>query len=310
MTRTIATFAALHLATAGVAGAQEVRITNLYDAFGPDRDGVTQDFGFAALIEYGGHTILFDSGANAEIFKRNLNALGVDPARVEIAIASHFHSDHTSGFDYLLQVNPKVKMYLPHDFALGAPMEFDFDGVEPQVKEQLAKEQRYFGGEYDKKAVFSSGRYLGARVEYVKSVTQVVEGVTIVPTGAELMGTFVRYPPHDKEPLMVPMPELSVSLRTPQGEVLLVGCSHSSVEVIVKAARETIKRDIKLVAGGYHLAPYDRPYITALAGRLKDEHKVAQVAPAHCTGHLAFQVLRQVYGERYRFFGLGTTLKP
>jgi 7,8-dihydropterin-6-yl-methyl-4-(beta-D-ribofuranosyl)aminobenzene 5'-phosphate synthase len=35
---------------------------------------------------------------------------------------------------------------------------------------------------------------------------------------------------------------------------------------------------------------------------------VAQVAPAHCTGHLAFKLLRDAFGGDYRFFGLGQTI--
>ena len=33
-------------------------ILNLYDAFGPERDGLVQDFGFSALVRYGDTTIL------------------------------------------------------------------------------------------------------------------------------------------------------------------------------------------------------------------------------------------------------------
>jgi 7,8-dihydropterin-6-yl-methyl-4-(beta-D-ribofuranosyl)aminobenzene 5'-phosphate synthase len=60
-----------------------------------------------------------------------------------------------------------------------------------------------------------------------------------------------------------------------------------------------------LLAGGYHLIPYDGEYISALTRRLREEHGVAQVAPAHCTGHLAFKLLKEAYGDDYRFFGLG-----
>lgn len=37
-------------------------IINLYDAFGPEREVLTHDFGFSALVGYSGKTILFDSG--------------------------------------------------------------------------------------------------------------------------------------------------------------------------------------------------------------------------------------------------------
>lgn len=57
--------------------APEARITVLYDAFGEDA-AMTKDWGFSALIEYGGKRILFDAGNNAEIFKHNVKEKGVD----------------------------------------------------------------------------------------------------------------------------------------------------------------------------------------------------------------------------------------
>src|SRR5881296_3535342 len=42
------------------------RVTILYDAFG-GRAGLTRDWGFAALVEYNGKRILFDTGNNAGV---------------------------------------------------------------------------------------------------------------------------------------------------------------------------------------------------------------------------------------------------
>src|SRR5262249_30947342 len=55
----------------------EKRITILYDAFGPP-SSLKMDWGFAALIEYNGRRILFDTGNNAKIFEHNVNQLNVD----------------------------------------------------------------------------------------------------------------------------------------------------------------------------------------------------------------------------------------
>src|SRR5918997_1187480 len=98
-----------------------VVLTNAYDAFGKNIKGLKLDFGFSTVIEYKGKTILFDAGTDARVFESNLKALKIDLRRVDIAIVSHGHYDHTGGFDYLLSINPKVKIYLPNDFhSLGA----------------------------------------------------------------------------------------------------------------------------------------------------------------------------------------------
>src|SRR5262249_44728967 len=90
------------------------RVTILYDSFGKSRS-LTMDWGFAALVEYGGKRILFDTGNNARIFEHNVKALGVDLRRLDFVVISHRHADHTSGLSYVLRVNPKVRIYVPDE---------------------------------------------------------------------------------------------------------------------------------------------------------------------------------------------------
>lgn len=73
---------------------EDYTITNLYDAFGKTRDGLTKDFGFSSLIKYKGKLILFDAGTNADILKNNVDALGINLEEVDFAVGSHAHGDH------------------------------------------------------------------------------------------------------------------------------------------------------------------------------------------------------------------------
>jgi hypothetical protein len=59
-------------------------MTNAYDAFGKDNQGLKKDFGFSAVIEYQGKTILFDSGTDARVFEQNLKSLKIDLRKVDI----------------------------------------------------------------------------------------------------------------------------------------------------------------------------------------------------------------------------------
>jgi hypothetical protein len=102
---------ALPVAAADPAKAQ---ITVLYDAFGKTSN-MQKDWGFSAFIEYGGKRILFDTGNNAEIFAHNVKAKGIDLTKLDFAVVSHRHGDHTSGLNYLMTVNPGVKIYVPKE---------------------------------------------------------------------------------------------------------------------------------------------------------------------------------------------------
>src|SRR3954462_15072105 len=55
-----------------------------------------------------------------------------------------------------------------------------------------------------------------------------------------------------------PLRELSLAINTPDGLVLVVGCSHPGIDKIVEAAA-TINPKIQVIAGGFHLvvAPDD-----------------------------------------------------
>src|SRR5262245_66154864 len=93
------------------------QITILYDAFGPE-SALKLDWGFAALLEYQGKRILFDTGNNAKIFEHNVQELKVDHKNLDAVRRQHRHSDHTGGLTHLLKVNPDVKIYVPQEPAV------------------------------------------------------------------------------------------------------------------------------------------------------------------------------------------------
>lgn len=97
----VALAALLVPASAAAAG----RIVTLYDAFGATA-ALEKDWGYSALVDYGGRRILFDTGNDAGIFERNVRRLGVDLRRLDAVVISHRHGDHTTGLSHLLAVNP------------------------------------------------------------------------------------------------------------------------------------------------------------------------------------------------------------
>ncbi len=298
---------------------KEDTILNLYDAFGKDST-LQKDFGFSCILRHDGKTILFDAGGNADIFRQNVKRLKINLKKIDAVIVSHGHFDHLNGIDYVLRENPKVKIYMPFDIFWGAPVPFDATGPETAAGAELPEHFRYFDGGPTKFTIRQSGRFWGANIEYVKTSREIFPGMTLVPTNSPYMGYFSGYPNksfvegqfegdnHDHYKY-TNLPELSLALRTAKGQVVIVGCSHSGVERIVEEAKKVTRDQIDLVYGGFHLIPFDKAKIESIVQYLKNDLGVRRVAPAHCTGHLAFKALRDLYGEGYIYAGLGERIQ-
>ncbi len=80
---------------------EDLRITIIYDNY-PCVEGLATDWGFAALIQFGGDRILFDTGTRGELLLSNASRLGLDLSRIDKVVLSHFHTDHTGGLQGFL----------------------------------------------------------------------------------------------------------------------------------------------------------------------------------------------------------------
>jgi 7,8-dihydropterin-6-yl-methyl-4-(beta-D-ribofuranosyl)aminobenzene 5'-phosphate synthase len=269
----------------------ENRITILYDAFGKDTS-MRKDWGFSALVEIAGKRILFDTGDDRDIFAANVKAKNVDLTKLDFVVLSHRHGDHMAGLAHVLSVNPKVKIYAPKDgfggvFGSSLPSSFY------RKAEALPSDMRYFDGKPPEIMTFGSA-WQGANFELIDKTTEIVPGITLIALVSEAPGT--------RE-----LKELSLAINTPDGVVLVVGCSHPGIDKIVEAAA-TINPKIHLIAGGFHLVVASDDAISKIVATLKDTFKVENIAPGHCTGEPTFAALKQAFGDHYIYAGVGTSL--
>src|SRR5262245_11399359 len=264
---------------ASVAAQAETRITILYDAFGND-PAMKKDWGFSALIEVAGKRILFDTGNDRETFAANLKAKGIDLTKLDFLVLSHRHSDHMAGLSYALSVNPTLKIYAPREgfgiYGSWLPSSFY------RKDEALPPDMRYYDGTPPEIMKFGTA-WQGANFETIDKTTEVAPGVTLIALVSDAPGT--------RE-----LKELSLAINTPDGIVLVVGCSHPGIEKIVEAAA-AINPKINLVVGGFHLVVAQDEVIARAVTALKDTFKVENVAPGHCTGEPTFRALKQAFGS-------------
>jgi 7,8-dihydropterin-6-yl-methyl-4-(beta-D-ribofuranosyl)aminobenzene 5'-phosphate synthase len=266
------------------------RVTILYDAFGK-APAITKAWGFSALVEYGGKRILFDTGGNAEVFEHNVKALGVDLTKLDFVVLSHRHSDHISGLNYLLRINPTVKIYTPAEpwgpFGWGAP------NTLYRKDESLAANMRYFDGN-PPNTLSASTPWPQANFVRVDSTTEIAPGIFVVPTISQVTGT-------------LELREISMAIRGPQGLIIVDGCSHAGVEKILEAAAK-IDPHVRVVFGGLHLVGASDADIQRISTALHDQWKLDYIAIGHCTGEPTFAALQKAFGDRYLYAGVGTVV--
>lgn len=269
---------------------QRSKLTVLFDAFGRDH-ALVKDWGYSAFIEIAGKRILFDTGNDPAVLEHNARAKGIDLSRLDFVIISHRHGDHIGGLSYVLSINPNVKIYAPKEpfgvFGSSLPASFY------RKDTSLAPEKRYFDGSPPDVMKFGKA-WPNANIELIDSSAEIAPGISLISLVSDKPGT-------------LELRELSLAIDTPQGLVLVVGCSHPGIDRIVDAA-SSINNRIHLILGGMHLALAPDAEIAKLVSVLRDQYHVDWIAPGHCTGEPAFAALEKSFGAHYLYAGLGSVI--
>ena len=269
--------------------AEDNKILCLYNNEGVEGGELIIDWGFSALIYYNDQLILFDSGASSEILEHNCAKLGVDLSNVDIAVLSHNHRDHVTGFNYLLEVNPAVKLYLPDDSDLGG---------------ESSKENEEWNSKYR-----VGYRFKDADVTFVKQNIQIAPGIALIPTVASSIGVYLKDPKDEQNTSYWGLPEVSLAVKSNDDKwILLDGCSHSGVANIVNESNKFLKTTVDGVIGGFHLRRFSNDQLINIATKMKTELNVKWVSPTHCTGENAQKIFKEIYQNEYKKFDLGSII--
>ena len=94
------------------------------------------------------------------------------------------------------------------------------------------------------------------------------------------------------------MPEVSLILDTPQGPIVIVGCSPPGIEnILANVAAQTHTSSIFELVGGLHLVVSTPSQIDHTVSTLLDTYHVQRTALGHCTGEKTSAILQKRLGE-------------
>jgi 7,8-dihydropterin-6-yl-methyl-4-(beta-D-ribofuranosyl)aminobenzene 5'-phosphate synthase len=100
------------------------------------------------------------------------------------------------------------------------------------------------------------------------------------------------------------IPEQALCLETPEGLVVITGCSHPGIVRILERARELSGRDIRLAFGGFHFKDHTPEQAKDIIEEIR-QLGVEQIGPTHCTGEAAIAAFKQAWGDDFIVMGVG-----
>ncbi|MGM0641195.1 MAG: MBL fold metallo-hydrolase [Thermotogota bacterium] len=102
--------------------------------------------------------------------------------------------------------------------------------------------------------------------------------------------------------------EQALVVETKKGLVLFVGCSHPGISEIIEYVKNTFNDKIHLLIGGFHFYKlYEEKLDKEINYLLKSD--IDYIAPTHCTGDRARNILKEKLGDKFVEFGVGYKIK-
>ena len=257
--------------------------------------------GFACLVTAWrngtSHSLLFDTGPEADILLRNVARLGIDLGTVEAIVLSHGHFDHvgalTEALDAIRTCNgaADVPVYVHPGMFRSRGQQMP-DGTVMAVEDVPNTD---------------SMRAHGARV--VETSTQAtlldemfhVSGEIPRTTSFErgLPGHVARDGPDEPwqpDPLLIDERYVAIDVAG-KGLVVLSACSHAGlINVLTDARANFPETPVYAVAGGFHLSGANEAIIPQTVEALK-AFDIGVIAAAHCTGWRAISALAAAFGD-------------
>ena len=257
------------------------------------------EWGLSVYVEFEGKRYLLDTGAS-HLFAKNAAVMGVDLSKVDVGGLSHAHFDHSDGMAKFFHVNEAAPFYLRKGAGencyhahklIGRFTYHEYIGIHKGFLKRFAD-----------------------RIRFAEGDMQIAPNVYLVPhktPGLEAIGERAhlsvkengkyRYDSFDHEQSLV--------FDTPRGLFVMNSCSHGGADNIVKEIEATFPgKKIYALLGGFHLFRYKDEVVWAFAERLR-ELDVQKIYTGHCTGDRAFEILREVLGDRAEQMFTGMTVE-
>ena len=245
------------------------------------------EHGLSILLETERYRILLDTGAS-DVFILNAKRMGIDLGSVDYVFISHGHSDHAGGLRHFMDVNKRAKVIVSLEAVNGM----------------------FYSRRNDLHSITTMWpEGMGERLIMVDHTCEVADGIHIM---AHIPHTHPM--PKGNRHLFIKdaegnffLDDFRHELALYTGGLLFTGCAHSGLENILAACPWPVRS----VVGGFHLLDghESRDELVGLAQRLTDNYPHTVFHTSHCTGDIAYAIMKKAMATRLHAFCCGTTRK-
>ena len=255
--------------------------------------------GLSFYVETEKHKLLMDAGPSGETLE-NAKVLGIDLSKVDTVILSHGHYDHSGGILPFTKINAQAPIYMQMtandayyaDDGEEAPVRFRYIGIDEEISK--LPQVRFVKGDMkiDEELELFTIRERSHALPFTnrRLLVQREEGYRQDAFGHEHF-------------LVVHQDGKSV---------LMSGCAHNGMLSILDAYEERYGKAPDLVVSGFHLmkkteySDSELTEIKAIAEKLKVYP--TKFVTCHCTGTVAFEVMKSIMGEHLTYVHSGETV--
>jgi 7,8-dihydropterin-6-yl-methyl-4-(beta-D-ribofuranosyl)aminobenzene 5'-phosphate synthase len=242
-------------------------------------------------------TLLFDTGPDSDVFRRNVTLLKLDLAAIDGIMLSHGHWDHGGALLTALDMiraasaGRRTPLYMHPGMFQSRAMRTPDGTIRPMADIASVAELTAHGADV----------VLSSKPEAILGQLFHVSGEIprVTPFERGLPGQVRRASPAATwEPDELLMDERSVAINVAgKGLVVLSACSHAGIVNVLSHARAQFPRtSIHCVMGGLHLSGTNEEIIPETVGALAS-FAPAVIAAGHCTGWRATVALANAFGQ-------------
>ena len=242
------------------------------------------EHGLSILLETARYRILLDTGAS-DVFIRNAKRMGVDLGTVDYVFISHGHSDHAGGLRHFMEFNKRAKVIVSPEAVNGKfySMRNDLHSITTDWPEGMGERSIVV----DHTSEVADGIYVMAHIPQIHPMPKGNRHLFTKNAGGSYVPDDLRH---------------EMALYT--DGLLFTGCAHSGLENILAAC----PWPVRTVVGGFHLLDHHetRNELAGLARRLTENYPQTEFYTSHCTGDIAYAIMKKTMSDRLHAFCCGT----